>query len=106
RRADKWVGLDGDISDMEDFVEAKSREEHKIRALRDAGFDVDLGGSDMFSVQYQNANNSVRVSDAFMRAVETGSEFGLTSRTTGEVVATVEAEELFNRMAQAAWECA
>ena len=106
RRAAKMVVLDVDHPDIEEFVETKSREEHKIRALRDAGFDVDLGGSDMFSVQYQNANNSVRVSDAFMRAVETGSEFGLTSRTTGEVVATVEAEELFNRMAQAAWECA
>ena len=106
RRAAKMVVLDVDHPDIEEFVETKSREEHKIRALRDAGFDVDLGGSDMFSVQYQNANNSVRVSDAFMRAVETGSEFGLTSRTTGEVVATVDSTRLFNRMAQSAWECA
>ncbi|MFE1165909.1 vitamin B12-dependent ribonucleotide reductase [Nocardiopsis sp. NPDC058789] len=106
RRAAKMVVLDVDHPDIEEFVETKSREEHKIRALRDAGFDVDLGGDDMFSVQYQNANNSVRVSDAFMRAVETGSEFGLTSRTTGDVVATVDAKELFHRMARAAWECA
>ncbi|MBE2998562.1 vitamin B12-dependent ribonucleotide reductase [Nocardiopsis sp. HNM0947] len=106
RRAAKMVVLDVDHPDVEEFVETKSREEHKIRALRDSGFDVDLGGSDMFSVQYQNANNSVRVSDAFMRAVETGSEFGLTSRTTGDVVATVDAKHLFNRMANAAWECA
>ncbi|MFD6949970.1 ribonucleoside-diphosphate reductase [Nocardiopsis sp. TSRI0078] len=106
RRAAKMVVLDVDHPDIEDFVETKAREEHKIRALRDAGFDVDLGGDDMFSVQYQNANNSVRVSDAFMRAVETGSEFGLTSRTTGEVVATVDAKDLFHRMARAAWECA
>ncbi|GHC90657.1 ribonucleoside-diphosphate reductase subunit alpha [Nocardiopsis terrae] len=106
RRAAKMVVLDVDHPDIEDFVETKSREEHKIRALRDAGFDVDLGGDDMFSVQYQNANNSVRVSDAFMRAVETGSEFGLTSRTTGEVIATVDAKDLFHRMARAAWECA
>jgi ribonucleoside-diphosphate reductase alpha chain len=106
RRAAKMVVLDVDHPDIEDFVETKAREEHKIRALRDAGFDVDLGGDDMFSVQYQNANNSVRVSDAFMRAVESGSDFGLTSRTTGEVVATVEAKELFQRMARAAWECA
>ncbi|NYJ36915.1 vitamin B12-dependent ribonucleotide reductase [Nocardiopsis aegyptia] len=106
RRAAKMVVLDVDHPDIEEFVETKSREEHKIRALRDAGFDVDLGGADMFSVQYQNANNSVRVSDAFMRAVETGSEFGLTSRTTGEVVATVDAKDLFQRMARAAWECA
>ncbi|WP_370013030.1 LAGLIDADG family homing endonuclease [Nocardiopsis sp. LDBS0036] len=106
RRAAKMVVLDVDHPDIEDFVETKAREEHKIRALRDAGFDVDLGGDDMFSVQYQNANNSVRVSDAFMRAVESGSDFGLTSRTTGEVVATVDAKELFQRMARAAWECA
>lgn len=106
RRAAKMVVLDVDHPDIEEFVETKSREEHKIRALRDAGFDVDLGGADMFSVQYQNANNSVRVSDAFMRAVDSGSEFGLTSRTTGEVVATVDAKELFTRMARAAWECA
>ncbi|NYH51187.1 ribonucleoside-diphosphate reductase alpha chain [Nocardiopsis arvandica] len=106
RRAAKMVVLDVDHPDIQDFVETKAREEHKIRALRDAGFDVDLGGDDMFSVQYQNANNSVRVSDAFMRAVETGSDFGLTSRTTGEAVATVDAKDLFHRMAKAAWECA
>ncbi|WP_159942745.1 MULTISPECIES: vitamin B12-dependent ribonucleotide reductase [unclassified Nocardiopsis] len=106
RRAAKMVVLDVDHPDIQEFVETKAREEHKIRALRDAGFDVDLGGDDMFSVQYQNANNSVRVSDAFMRAVETGSDFGLTSRTTGEVLATVDAKDLFHRMARAAWECA
>ena len=106
RRAAKMVVLDVDHPDIEEFIDTKAREEHKIRALRDAGFDVDLGGDDMFSVQYQNANNSVRVSDAFMRAVETESEFGLTSRTTGEVIATVDAKTLFHRMAKAAWECA
>ncbi|QVQ51986.1 vitamin B12-dependent ribonucleotide reductase [Spiractinospora alimapuensis] len=106
RRAAKMVVLDVAHPDVEEFIETKSREEHKIRALRDAGFDVDLGGSDMFSVQYQNANNSVRVSDAFMRAVDSGADFGLTSRTTGEVVATVDAKDLFHKMAKAAWECA
>ncbi|MDT0303626.1 vitamin B12-dependent ribonucleotide reductase [Streptomonospora wellingtoniae] len=106
RRAAKMVVLDVDHPDIEEFVETKAREEHKIRALRDAGFDVDLGGADMFSVQYQNANNSVRVSDAFMRAVDSGSDFGLTSRTTGEAVATVDAKKLFASMAKAAWECA
>ncbi|GAA3747574.1 ribonucleoside-diphosphate reductase alpha chain [Spinactinospora alkalitolerans] len=106
RRAAKMVVLDVDHPDIEEFVETKAREEHKIRALRDAGFDVDLGGADMFSVQYQNANNSVRVSDAFMRAVETDSDFGLVSRTTGETVATVDAKDLFRKMAKAAWECA
>ncbi|MFC4561190.1 vitamin B12-dependent ribonucleotide reductase [Nocardiopsis mangrovi] len=106
RRAAKMVVLDVDHPDIEEFVQTKAREEDKIRALRDAGFDVDLGGSDIVSVQYQNANNSVRVSDAFMRAVDTGSSFGLTSRTTGEVIGTVDAQDLFRKMAKAAWECA
>ncbi|ASU83104.1 ribonucleoside-diphosphate reductase, adenosylcobalamin-dependent [Nocardiopsis gilva YIM 90087] len=106
RRAAKMVVLDVDHPDIGEFVATKAREEHKIRALRDAGFDVDLGGSDIVSVQYQNANNSVRVSDTFMRAVEAGAEFGLTSRTSGEVIATVDAKELFHQMAKAAWECA
>src|SRR5699024_2322566 len=78
----------------------------KIRALREAGFDVDLGGKDIVSVQYQNANNSVRVSDGFMRAVEAGEEFGLRSRTDGSVVDTVDARVLFDKIAQASWECA
>ena len=72
RRAAKMVVLDVDHPDIEEFVETKAREENKIRALRDAGFDMDLGGRDITSVQYQNANNSVRVSDTFMRAVEDG----------------------------------
>ncbi len=77
RRAAKMVVLDVDHPDIEEFVMTKAREEDKIRALRDAGFDMDLGGADITSVQYQNANNSVRVSDEFMRAVEDGTEFGL-----------------------------
>jgi ribonucleoside-diphosphate reductase alpha chain len=77
RRAAKMVVLDVDHPDIEEFVETKAREEDKIRALRDAGFDMDLGGKDITSVQYQNANNSVRVTDEFMRAVEDGTEFGL-----------------------------
>ena len=84
----------------------KAREEDKIRALRDAGFDMDLGGVDITSVQYQNANNSVRVSDEFMRAVEEGRDFGLRARQTGEVIETVDARELFDKIAKAAWECA
>ncbi|MBB6119102.1 vitamin B12-dependent ribonucleotide reductase [Nocardiopsis algeriensis] len=106
RRAAKMVVLDVDHPDIEEFVDTKAREEHKIRALRDAGFDVDLGGADMFSVQYQNANNSVRVSDEFMGAVERGEDFALVSRTTGETVDKVDAKSLFRRMAKAAWECA
>ena len=106
RRAAKMVVLDVDHPDIEEFVETKAREEDKIRALRDAGYDMDLGGKDITSVQYQNANNSVRVSDEFMRAVENGTDFGLRSRSTGEVIESVDARELWGKIAQAAWECA
>jgi ribonucleotide reductase alpha subunit len=106
RRAAKMVVLDVDHPDIEEFIETKAREEHKIRALRDAGFDMDLGGRDITSVQYQNANNSVRVTDEFMRAVEDGGDFALRARTDGRVLETVNARELFNKMARAAWECA
>ncbi|HSE69645.1 MAG TPA: vitamin B12-dependent ribonucleotide reductase [Nocardioidaceae bacterium] len=106
RRAAKMVVLDVDHPDIEEFVETKAREEDKIRALRDAGFDMDLGGKDITSVQYQNANNSVRVSDEFMRAVEDGTKFGLRARGTGEVIEEVDARELFKKISKAAWECA
>jgi ribonucleoside-diphosphate reductase alpha chain len=106
RRAAKMVVLDIDHPDIEEFVETKAREENKIRVLRDAGYDMDLGGADITSVQYQNANNSVRVSDEFMRAVDEGNEFGLRSRTTHEVIESVDAKGLFRKVAQAAWECA
>jgi ribonucleoside-diphosphate reductase alpha chain len=106
RRAAKMVVLDVDHPDIEEFIETKAREEDKIRALRDAGFDMDLGGKDIVSVQYQNANNSVRVNDEFMHAVESGSEFGLRARLDGTVVETVDARELFDKIAKAAWECA
>ncbi|TDE20416.1 vitamin B12-dependent ribonucleotide reductase [Nonomuraea mesophila] len=106
RRAAKMVVLDVDHPDIEEFIETKAREEDKVRALRDAGFDMDLGGKDIVSVQYQNANNSVRVSDEFMRAVEKGGEFGLRARLTGEVIEKVDAKDLFRKMAKAAWECA
>ncbi|MFI7440432.1 vitamin B12-dependent ribonucleotide reductase [Nonomuraea indica] len=106
RRAAKMVVLDVDHPDIEEFIETKAREEDKVRALRDAGFDMDLGGKDIVSVQYQNANNSVRVSDEFMRAVEKGERFGLRARLTGEVIETVDARDLFRKMAKAAWECA
>src|SRR5690625_8035272 len=97
---------DIDHTDVEEFIETKSREEEKIRVLRDAGFDMDLGGSDITSVQYQNANNSVRVSDEFMRAYESGSNFGLRSRLTNEVIEEVPAKDLFRKLADAAWACA
>ncbi|WP_043476948.1 vitamin B12-dependent ribonucleotide reductase [Kitasatospora sp. MBT66] len=106
RRAAKMVVLDVDHPDVEAFIETKVKEEEKIRALRDAGFDMDLGGDDIASVQYQNANNSVRVNDEFMTAVENGTEFGLRARMTGEVIETVDAKKLFRKMAEAAWACA
>lgn len=106
RRAAKMVVLDVDHPDIEEFVETKAREEDKIRALRDAGFDMDLGGRDIVSVQYQNANNSVRVSDEFMEAVEKGTPFALRARSDGSVIETVDAKALFRKIAQAAWECA
>jgi ribonucleoside-diphosphate reductase alpha chain len=106
RRAAKMVVLDVNHPDIEEFIETKVREEDKIRALRDAGFDMDLGGKDIISVQYQNANNSVRVSDEFMRAYENNEKFGLVARASGEVIETVEARELFRKMAEAAWACA
>ncbi|MBB5959946.1 ribonucleoside-diphosphate reductase alpha chain [Saccharothrix tamanrassetensis] len=106
RRAAKMVVLDVDHPDVEEFIKTKAREEDKVRALRDAGFDMDLGGKDIVSVQYQNANNSIRVSDEFMHAYENGGQFGLRARQTGEVIETVDAKDLFRKLAQAAWECA
>ena len=106
RRAAKMVVLDIDHPDVVEFIETKAKEENKIRVLRDAGFDMDLGGSDITSVQYQNANNSVRVSDAFMRAVEEGATFGLRARKSNEVLETIDAKALFRQIAKAAWECA
>jgi ribonucleoside-diphosphate reductase alpha chain len=106
RRAAKMVVLDVDHPDIGEFIETKAREEEKVRVLRDAGFDMDLGGKDIVSVQYQNANNSVRVSDEFMRAVEDGGEFDLLGRRTGELVERVDARKLLRKMAQAAWDCA
>ncbi len=106
RRAAKMVVLDVDHPDVGEFIDTKAREEEKIRVLRDAGYDMDLGGKDINSVQYQNANNSVRVSDEFMHAVEADQDFDLLARQTGEVVKTVRAKDLFRQMATAAWECA
>ncbi len=106
RRAAKMVILDVDHPDVEDFVWCKALEERKARVLRDAGFDMDLDGRDSFSIQYQNANNSVRVTDEFMQAVEADAAWPLVARTTGEAVRTVAARDLFHQIAEAAWECA
>jgi ribonucleoside-diphosphate reductase alpha chain len=106
RRAAKMVILDVDHPDIEDFIWCKALEERKARVLRDAGFDMDLDGRDSFSIQYQNANNSVRVTDEFMEAVEADRPWPLLARTTGEPVRTVSARHLFRQIAEAAWECA
>ncbi|MFM8237787.1 MAG: vitamin B12-dependent ribonucleotide reductase, partial [Actinomycetota bacterium] len=106
RRAAKMVILDVDHPDIEDFVWCKAIEERKARALRDAGFDMDLDGKDSHSIQYQNANNSVRVTDAFMRSVADGGDWSLNSVTTGDPVKTMPARDLMRQIAQSAWECA
>jgi ribonucleoside-diphosphate reductase alpha chain len=106
RRAAKMVILDIDHPDIEDFIWCKAIEERKARVLRDAGFDMDLDGSDSHSIQYQNANNSVRVTDEFMQAVLDDRDWNLTARTDGSVIRAVAARDLFRQVAHAAWECA
>jgi ribonucleoside-diphosphate reductase alpha chain len=106
RRAAKMVVLDADHPDVGEFIWCKAVEERKARALRDAGFDMDLDGADVHSIQYQNANNSVRLSDEFMSAVVDDGEWHLTARTTGELLETVSARGLLAQIAEAAWECA
>jgi ribonucleoside-diphosphate reductase alpha chain len=106
RRAAKMVVLDVDHPDVEDFIWCKAREEEKAAALRDAGFDMRLDSESFASIQYQNANNSVRVTDEFMRAVEIDGDWELTTLVSGEPVKTVKARELMNQIADAAWRCA
>jgi ribonucleoside-diphosphate reductase alpha chain len=106
RRAAKMVVLDVDHPDIEHFVWCKADEEKKAEALRDAGFDMSIDGEGFTSIQYQNANNSVRVTDEFMEAVEAGEDWHLTARTTGKSVKTLDARELMNQIADAAWRCA
>jgi ribonucleoside-diphosphate reductase alpha chain len=106
RRAAKMVVLNVDHPDIEHFVWCKADEEKKAEALRDAGFDMSIDGEGFTSIQYQNANNSVRVSDDFMEAVEAGEDWHLTARTDGSTVKTLDARELMNQIADAAWRCA
>jgi ribonucleoside-diphosphate reductase alpha chain len=107
RRAAKMVVLDVDHPDIRDFIWCKAKEEDKAQALRDAGFDMSIDGEGFLSIQYQNANNSVRVTDEFMKAVEEDGEWRLIARTTGEPVGEpVKARELMHEIAQAAWRCA
>ncbi|MFI5004901.1 MAG: LAGLIDADG family homing endonuclease [Solirubrobacterales bacterium] len=107
RRAAKMVVLDVDHPDIREFIWCKAKEEDKAQALRDAGFDMSIDGEGFTSIQYQNANNSVRVTDEFMRAVEENREWRLTSRVTGEQVGEpIPARELMREIAEAAWRCA
>jgi ribonucleoside-diphosphate reductase alpha chain len=104
RRAAKMVVVDH--PDLEEFIWCKAKEERKARVLETAGYDMSLDSPDWASIQYQNANNSVRVTDAFMEAVLEGKDWNLTARTDGTVVDTADARNLLRQMAQAAWECA
>src|SRR5487761_1894553 len=106
RRAAKMVILDVDHPDVEEFIWCKANEEKKARVLRDNGFDMDLDGKDIHSIQYQNANNSVRVTDEFMEAVLADADWNLTARGDGRTVTTVKARQVWREIAQAAWECA
>ncbi|MBV9284435.1 MAG: vitamin B12-dependent ribonucleotide reductase [Acidimicrobiia bacterium] len=106
RRAAKMVILNADHPDVQDFIWCKAVEERKARVLRDAGFDMDLDGKDSHSTQYQNANNSVRVTDEFMQAVVDDGDWALRAVTNGEVIEPIKARKLFRQIAEAAWECA
>src|SRR5215208_572195 len=106
RRAAKMVVLDVDHPDVEEFIWCKAKEERKARVLESAGYDMSLDSPDWASIQYQNANNSVRVTDAFMQAAADGRDWNLTARTDGTVVDTVDARALLRQMSEAAWESA
>src|SRR6187431_2798365 len=106
RRAAKMVVLDVDHPDVEQFIWCKAHEEQKARVLEAAGYDMSLNSEDWASIQYQNANNSVRVSDGFMEAAESDADWNLTARTDGAVVDTVKAKELLRQIADAAWQSA
>jgi ribonucleoside-diphosphate reductase alpha chain len=106
RRAAKMVVLDVDHPDIEEFIWCKAKEERKARVLEQAGYDMSLDSPDWGSIQYQNANNSVRVSDSFMEAVLESKEWNLTARTDGSVIESTDARELLRQIAEAAWQCA
>jgi len=106
RRAAKMVILNADHPDVEEFIWCKVKEERKARVLRDAGFDMDLDGADSFSVQYQNANNSVRVTDEFMHAVKEDRDWNFNAVTDGTAIRTIRARDLWRQIAEASWECA
>jgi ribonucleoside-diphosphate reductase alpha chain len=107
RRAAKMVILDADHPDIEEFVESKASEERKAWALIEAGYDggFNVRGGAYDSVFFQNANHSVRVTDAFMRAVQTDGPWALTGRVDGGVVETIQARQLMKKITEAAWLC-
>ncbi|GAC1499826.1 MAG: vitamin B12-dependent ribonucleotide reductase [Candidatus Saccharimonadales bacterium] len=106
RRAAKMVILNVDHPDVEEFIWSKAIEERKARDLQTLGWDMSLNGKDSFSVQYQNANISVRVTDDFMQAVKDDADWELKSVVGGKAVKTVKARHIFRQFAEAAWECA
>src|SRR4029077_15995924 len=106
RRAAKMVVLDVDHPDIKEFIWCKAKEEDKAAALRDAGFDMSIDGDGFFSIQYQNANNSVRISDEFMKAVEEDADWALTARPSAETLKSVPARQLMQEIAEAAHQCA
>ncbi len=106
RRAAKMVILNSDHPDIEEFIWCKAIEERKARVLQTAGYDMDLDGKDSFSVQYQNANNSVRVNDEFMKAVEEDRDYDLKAVKDGRKIKSISAKDIFRQVAEAAWECA
>ncbi|MBA2645057.1 MAG: vitamin B12-dependent ribonucleotide reductase, partial [Solirubrobacterales bacterium] len=107
RRAAKMVVLDIDHPDVREFIWCKAKEEDKAAALRDAGFDMSIDGDGFNSIQYQNANNSVRVTDDFMQAAEADGDWNLIARKTGEPIGEpLRARQLMHEIAEAAWRCA
>jgi ribonucleoside-diphosphate reductase alpha chain len=106
RRAARMVTVDVDHPDIESFITWKANEERKIRALQAAGYSGGMEGEAATSAQGQNANNSVRVTDAFMEAVKDDGAWDLTWRTNGNVCKSVHARDLWEQIAQAAWSCA
>jgi ribonucleoside-diphosphate reductase alpha chain len=107
RRAAKMVVLDVDHPDIVEFIECKAKEEDKAEALRNAGFDMSIDGDGFKSIQYQNANNSVRVTDEFMEAVEADAEWRTIARSTGKPIGEpMLARDLMRKIGEAAWRCA
>src|SRR5213593_3527008 len=105
RRAAKMVVLDSDHPDVRDFIWCKAKEEKKAWALGEMGYDMSLNGEAWQSIQFQNANNSVRATDNFMQSAEAGEPWDLTARLDGRALETVNARELLREIAHAAWEC-